>query len=345
VSYHAKNDAARALALTRLQRCLASDCEGAARIPVGVVGAFARGVNAHWQPRYLYPEIAGYWLRWASARSDVPIELGERVVASMATMQQADGLWPTRVPLESESDLASRYVTTRYLFDHAMLCDGLFLWGQRRGSPRALALSATVRASVSQFISHESNPPRRIVAVLGEGAGRWSGQAGPFLLKALSRINAMNRSTIDASHDVFNEAVATLASSTLHTPHAEAHPQLYAIEGLLALGMRDEAQIAFERLLSAHGSPVELREAVGCGPSRSDVLAQALRVALILAPDETRDSGAWRAVVDELVARVDATGHIVFAAGADDSPTWAALFTEQALTWFAGDAPDAAAIV
>lgn len=327
--------------LTRLRQRLAGDAEGAIRPPVGAVGAYARGASAGWRPRYVYPEIAGYWLRWASARPDVPHEVGERVVATLAAIQEPSGLWPTRVPLTLAGELASHYVAARYLFDHAMLWDGLFLWAQRRASSQAQALAALVRASLTQFINAESS----IIAVIGEGSARWSGRAGPFSLKPLSRIVAASDASTDAVHSAFSAALPELVNRTLHAPHAEAHPQLYAIEGLLALRLRDEAHSAFQQLLTAHGAPIKLRETVGHGPSRSDVLAQALRVALILAPDATRVAPEWQAVVDELIYRVDASGHIVFAPGADDSPTWAALFTEQALAWFAGDSPDAAAIV
>lgn len=84
--------------------------------------------------------------------------------------------------------------------------------------------------------------PGRPLDATSSAAGWWPGAApcrrvgpvaaGPFLLKACARL----RNGRGALAQAAAAALPALAALTLAAPHAEAHPQLYAIEGLLLTG-------------------------------------------------------------------------------------------------------------
>jgi hypothetical protein len=79
----------------------------------------------------------------------------------------------------------------------------------------------------------------------------------------------------------------------------------------------------------------------GSALPRSDVIAQALRIGLLLragnVPDAPSDDVLHR-LAQALIARVDAHGRIPFVpdnAGAAQPNVWCGLFAEQALRWYA----------
>ncbi len=275
-----------------------------ARLPVGawprgVVGATA----ASGAVRHGYPEIAGYWLHWASRRDDIADDLGAAVVDWLRWRERPEG-WPTRV---GATRLDAAYGQATYLFDHVMLWHGLQQWGRVRGLAPALALGDRARRQARQF------------------------SADGVLVAARGRARHGDDELGAACH----RALPVLIDAALAQPHTEAHPQLYAIEGLIELGERDAATTALRALIAAHAGIGSVREAVDAGPRRSDVLAQLLRAALLLGLADRRDPD-WSALATELALRVDAHGRLPFAAPGDDCPTWAALFAEQALSLWHG---------
>jgi hypothetical protein len=286
--------------------------------PRGVVGATA----ASGVVRHGYPEIAGYWLHWASRRDDVADDLGAAVVDWLRQNQRPDG-WPTRV---GATALDPAHGQASYLFDHVMLWHGLQHWGRARGSAPALALGDRAWQQSRQFSVNGD-----LVAARGAHGGRWSGRVGPFLLKVCARA----RHGDDEFGAACQRALPTLVATALAQPHVEAHPQLYAIEGLIELGERGAATEALRALIVAHGGIGSVRETVDAGPRRSDVLAQLLRAGLLLDLADRSDPH-WSALATELAQRIDARGRLPFAVPGDDCPTWAALFAEQALTLWRG---------
>jgi hypothetical protein len=286
--------------------------------PRGVVGSSSPSGAS----RYGYPEIAGYWLHWSSPRADVDAAAGDAVVEWLENHQSHDG-WPTRV---SAAPLDGAYARTRYLFDHLVLWNGLSQWGNVRRSAKATALADRAWLQARQFTENGG-----LIATRGAPSGRWSGRVGQFLLKVCARA----RHGDDELGAACRRALPELVDAALAQPHAEAHPQLYAIEGLIVLGERDAATTALQALIAAHGGVRAVREAVGGGPRRSDVLAQLLRAALWLDVAQRNDP-EWSALAMELTRRVDAHGRVPFAAPGDDCPTWAALFAEQALALWLG---------
>ena len=308
---------AKSGALTRLRRDLA--CRETSTWPRGVVGAHAADGSA----LYAYPEIAGYWLQWASRREDVSSEHGEAVLDWLQRAWLPEGGWPTRV---GGSGHDPAYRRADYLYDHAILWHGLREWALQRHAHRAVALADAAWEAAGRYLVDG-----RLVAGRGALPARWSGCGGPFLLKACARL----RSGRGALAQAAAAAIPALAALTLAAPHAEAHPQLYAIEGLLLVGQAAAARQALEALLAAHGGAARLCESLDGGARRSDVLAQALRAALLLGLPRSDD---WAELAGELAARVDAHGRLPFVPFADARPTWAALFAEQALGLWCGDA-------
>lgn len=304
-------------ALARLRTDLAA--RGGAAWPRGAVGAHAADGRA----LYAYPEIAGYWLQWASARAEVAAGHADSVLAWLASARMASGAWPTRVGAAATDPV---YASADYLYDHAMLWQGLRRFGRAHHSQPALALADAVWEALGRYLEEG-----RLIAGRGALPSRWSGQVGPFLLKACVHL----RHGVGGVARAAAEAIPQLAAQTLAQPHREAHPQLYAIEGLLLLGRRTQAQQALGDLLAAHGGVARLCESVDGGARRSDVLAQALRAAMLLGHAR---SGEWTELASELAARVDASGRLPFVPFADARPTWAALFAEQALSLWCGEA-------
>lgn len=292
--------------------------------PRGAVGA--HGVDG--SARYAYPEIAGYWLQWASARVDVDAAQGAAMLAWLESAHRADGAWPARV-----GEFAAMHAHAIFLYDHAILWHGLRCWARRRGDRTASRLADAAWQALASF--HGDGGWR---AALGRAPARWSGAGGPFLLKALARLLHGEGALATAAQ----AAIPALVEAALAAPHAPAHPQLYAIEGLLLLGEAACARSAFAALIGAHGGPRTLREEPGRGPRRADVLAQALRLGHWLdAATPSRRSPCMSAsdladLADELASAIDGRGRIAFAPGADHCPTWTQLFAEQALALHAG---------
>jgi hypothetical protein len=258
----------------------------------------------------------------------VDAEHGAAVLDWLDRVQRPQGGWPTRIGATADDPT---YAAADYLYDHTMVWQGLRAWGEWRGDRRALELSRIAWAALDRYLNGGQ-------LRVGRGAlpPRWSGQGGPFLLKAFAYLRHGEGPVAKAAQ----AAIPELVGQALACPHREAHPQLYAIEGLLLLGEFGPAQRALQALLGAHGGPAGLRESIDGGGRRSDVLAQALRAALLLDADAARKS-TWRTLALELAQRVDARGRIPFVPLAETCPTWAALFAEQALALYSGERFDA----
>ncbi len=300
-----------ALRRLRAELAFAETIDG---LPRGLIGAVHRDHGAV----YVYPEIAGYWLRWAAPRRDVAFCVGESVIDWLKRHQRRDGGLPTRL-----GDCGPPYRRALYLFDHVMLWDGLRQWDLIRGSKSAARMADRVLQFTECFHVRGQLRP----ALGSDLPRRWSALGGGFLLKACARLRdapgalaAACARNVDALQDLADRG-----------PHTEAHPQLYAIEGLIELGRLESAARLFDRLIEAHGGIGCIHEAPGSPVRRNDVLAQALRAACLLKRVEP-DHMAWSMLANELANAVDATGRLPFVAGDPVSPTWTALFAEQALS-------------
>jgi hypothetical protein len=293
---------------------------GAARgWPRGIIGAF----SADGRPLYAYPEVAGHWLRWASSEPRVADETGLAVVRALEAMTDL-GPWPTRVYVTGEATPV-HYRNRAFLFDHCMLWSGLRRWSQARGCKRASALARRLSQVLKMFVDGDRLVPCWPVPDQA-AVPHWSTHGGPFLIKACVRL----LSGAGVLSQVCARQAELLSEAALREPHVQAHPQLYAIEGLYESGRRELACQAFTALLRTHGGGSSIREQPNAGPRRADVLAQLLRIGCLLRQVDRRDP-VWISLAGELAGRVDDEGRIPFAETVDPRPTWAALFALQAL--------------
>ena len=121
------------------------------------------------------------------------------------------------------------------------------------------------------------------------------------------------------------------------------HPTLYFAEGLLLAepGRADAVAALLARCLALQNADGSLPESEsGSALARSDIIAQALRVGLLLrqAAVAAAPIGATLdRLATALLARVARNGAIVFdpAAAAPQPNVWCAIFAEQALRWYA----------
>lgn len=304
-------------------------CNG---LPRGAIGAY----YSNGEIAYSYPEIAGYWLRWASKRSDVAEGTGYAVIEWLSSIGNATTGWPTRIyvkPGLQSGQRDSAYSNAQYLFDHAMLWDGVTRWAKGHHCPKAMQLVEKICSYLQNFTSHTLNQGWKVIIGKGALPLRWSGRFGPFLLKVYARLKERD----SPLNKAFETMLPILLEQAINTPHNEAHPQLYAIEGLIELGYNDLACTLLHQLINAHGGLTGLRESIHQqGVRRLDVLAQTLR-AMCLLDVKFSTVKEKQLLAYELCEHIDQKYRLPFACSADLRPTWVSLFSEQALTGWLGE--------
>lgn len=306
---------------------------------------------------YVYPEIAGYYLRWLAFRARLA---GDD--ADLAAPAQAVQRWlvhwtalagpPTRVFLDGTA--GDWRNDALFCFDLAMVLRGL---GSAARQGLIAPQPALVR-DVAALLQRCIGPDGELDAVVPRTAGvllpaRWSTQRGPFLakaaagvLRAAGELDGIPVPLVRAAEATFASSIAALAQA----PHAEVHPLLYACEGILdlprhprfaaALPIVASTFAALGEHVSAHGDLPESTRAGG--PARVDVIAQALRVGYLLAAHDASPPpavGVLARLQAALVREIGADGGLRFArtGPASQRNTWAAMFADQALAFAAGD--------
>jgi hypothetical protein len=312
----------------------------------GVAGSF----DAHGRAGYVYGEITGYYLHWLAG---LPGERTPRAVRAAAAVgwcerQFARGLPSTRIALiATEPDWRNDAV---FLFDLAMLAGGVARAVAHGLVPVPAEWCESLGAALAGFV-HDGRlqPLRRLrhEAVLPD---RWSTRPDNFTVKAATRILMLSAVTSlpVAVVDACRALVAERAPLAAQAPVELLHPTLYYLEGVLAAERAwwPGAAPLLARMLALANADHALPEAPDApGVWRSDVLAQALRVGVLLqahgvpgAPPRAR----LDALAQALAARVDAQGAIPFRTDAPPlANVWCAMFAEQALRWHATSAaPD-----
>ncbi len=327
------------------------------------VGGVAGTIGADGRPLYVYAEITGYYLSWLADLAGVEAaalvrECTQRALDWAARHFAAPGLAPqTRVHLAAvEPDWRNNAM---FFFDLAMLVRGIDAVVEAGLGAPADTLRRALHEHLGQFVVGDAL--RAIVQTRGTRAlpPRWSTLGGPFLVKAASRV------AWSARHTPLPDALAAACEAENQRWAAQAadlelgmlHPTLYFAEGLL-LSRPDRADAVarlLRRCLAGMRDDGSLPETASepHGKTRNDILAQALRLGLLL-----RELGANGAPAQDeldrlasaLLARIDPCGFLPFNADtAAQANVWGTMFAEQALRWYADPVgtsrPSAAALV
>jgi hypothetical protein len=313
-------------------------------------GAIAGCVSASGAATYVYPEIAGYYLSWLAWRVS-RVAHGGDLAAHAAGVQQWLRKWlaldgpPTRVHLDGGT--GDWRNDALFCFDLAMVLRGLGAAAQAKLVEPDPAVVAGVARALERLIAGDGS----FAACLAHASStalpdRWSTRRGGFLAKAAAGVMRAALVLPVPAH-VARAAERTFAASVallLSDPHREAHPLLYALEGVLNLPHHPRFHDAlpavaaqFDTLLAQAGADGYLPEAAGAakGPLRIDVLAQALRIGSFLTahrPQQPPDRVALTRMRKALQRHVRADSGVPFSRGdTGQSNVWATMFADQAL--------------
>jgi len=333
--------------------------DGPAQIGAGRhAGAVAGRIDLAGNAAYVYPEIAGYYLQWLAWRASTGVDAG-RLAAKAAGVQRWLSVWladrqppRTRIHFDGEPDWRNDAV---FFFDLAMVLRGLASATASRLIAHDPGLVAEVGRQLELLIADdgEFDACRRVDPGVSVPE-RWSTRRGAFLTKAAAGVLAAARVFPRVlSETVEHAAAVTFDASVdalLGRPHRQAHPLLYAFEGVLSLPGHPRFRALLPQLVSRFGILLASADADGRlpetvasraeerGPARVDVTAQALRVGCLLERHGgagTIDAAAMGRLLGLLRAEVRPSGAVPFAMGVPVSywNTWAAMFADQAVVF------------
>jgi hypothetical protein len=321
-------------------------------------GGIAGGLAADGKPDYVYLEITGYYLTamaWliATAREDGDIPAararGQRSADWLASAADSGDVPATRLYLRQESeDWRNDAIFT---FDLAMAARGLACFAEAGGpQPRAAGATAALMAALAEVAA--GAPTLRSHLTRGEKTlpERWSTLPGPHHLKAAAALRGLPCSAALAS-----SAALTISrwSEAVQEDDAvpELHPRLYALEGIAmdVSGTLNDAPVPFRRLMDGQrGDGTLPAEWPDDGTTRSDVLAQALRLGVILKEAGMLGEEGWcerlGLLASRLLEHVDADGSVRFSTDSGGSNAWCAMFAQQALVLYAAPTPATVAL-
>ncbi|HEY1774560.1 MAG TPA: hypothetical protein VGG41_00245 [Solirubrobacteraceae bacterium] len=321
-------------------------------------GGIAGGLAADGKPDYVYLEITGYYLTataWliASASEDGDAAAararGQRALEWLADAADSGEVPATRLYLRQEpEDWRNDAIFT---FDLAMAARGVARFVEAGGSqPRAAAATAAlmdalaeVDAGTPTLRSHRARGGKKLPQ-------RWSTLPGPHHLKAAAALLGLPCSAALAS-----SAALTISrwSESVQEDDAvpELHPRLYALEGIAmdVPGTLNAATAPFRRLMEGQRDDGTLpAESPDDGTTRSDVLAQALRIGVILKAAGMLGEDGWcerlGLLASRLLEHVGADGSVRFSIDSGGSNAWCAMFAQQALVLYAAPSPPTIAL-
>ncbi|TLY48980.1 MAG: hypothetical protein E6K53_15045 [Gammaproteobacteria bacterium] len=245
-----------------------------------------------------------------------------------------------------------------FFFDLAMLLRGLDAAAEAGIARPSQVLRATLHEQLSQFV--QGDELRAAIQLRGTEAlpPRWSTLGGPFLVKASSRVaySELQRALPPALARACENDSARWAPQAADIDLGMLHPTLYFAEGLL-LSRPDRADAVarlLQRCLELTRTDGSLPETADCSTRvRNDILAQALRVGLLLRELKIANAPAQSELdrlAATLLARIGPRDFLAFNAdSANLANVWATMFAEQALRWYTSSAadrrPSAAALV
>ena len=316
-------------------------------------GAVAGWIGADGKAEYVYPEITGYflqWLAWMARSHGRHLAYVARAESALRWVERwlADGNRPsTRLYVDAARDDWRN--DALFAFDLAMVLRGIAAAARENllDAPRTVVDRAYV--VLAQLVG----PDGQFDACLRHGQradfpDRWSTRRGPFLAKAAAGVldasDALQNVPailVNAARQSFDASVDAL----VRAPHDETHPFLYAIEGFLArpadgafAARLPKITAHFDALLERSSKLGRVPEtAQNAGPTRLDIVAQTLRVGLLLELHRG-DGVSHRRELDRLAATlaqyVHSDGALPFSPNADvvQLNVWTAMFAEQALS-------------
>jgi hypothetical protein len=317
-------------------------------------GGIAGWLDRDGRPEFVDLETVGYyltamaWLSSGAACSPDHVQTIElrtsRAADWAATLLARHDDPPTRLYL-SEQPVEWRNEAV-FSFDLAMAARGIAATmhpGDRSEHRRALAaLCARIKrisSGVDVMASHE------LVRGSATMSDRWSTRPGPHHLKAAAAILRLPDGVAGGALIGVAQETCEYWAHALWTnawPCQEVHPLLYGLEGMLILsGKRDGQGLRvverlFVRLMEdVQTSDGTLPERIQGGIVRSDVLAQALRVGLLLRGRGYLTGSVWKdrldRLADALLGFVRPDGGALFSHDEAIANTQCTLFALQAL--------------
>jgi hypothetical protein len=312
-------------------------------------GAVA-GTVSHGSVSYVYGEITGYYLHWLASLSSADAGISARASAATSWLEQylaADSMPPTRIYLDKAVDDWRN--NSLFAFDLAMIAGGL----ARAAAHGLIQLPATLTERLLGWLQHFVEGDKLKVCIVRDKTtelpARWSTRGGSFTAKTASRILLLARQT-PINNTLLNACTKTLATVAVNAEQNGLdmlHPTLYAIEGSLLAPDVDYEKLArwFDQVISLQAPDGSLPESLQTPDiRRTDIIAQALRVAIFLQhltgqPARYQEANFKFAVA--LAARVRKNGSVGFTAGnVGEDNVWATMFAEQALRLYAADVND-----
>lgn len=321
-------------------------------------GGIAGWLDKDGRPEFVYLEIAGYYLTamaWLSSgaagsaeHADAARLSGRRTADWITGSLDGRPALPTRLYLaEQPADWRNNGV---FSFDLAMAARGVAATShtaRRHQHRQALGRLCTMMDKISSgsdvMMSHEAVP--------GGAApmpDRWSTRSGPHHLKAAAAVLRLPEGAADKALKSVAQQTCERWEAALRTgswPCQELHPLLYALEGMLiqaGIGGGNRlaaAERLFTQLMDVQAADGSVAETIHGGTVRSDVLAQALRIGLMLRGRQRLAGPGWANRLDRLAGVlfgfVQPDGGVLFSRGQSISNTWSAMFAHQALYLYA----------
>ncbi|MFI6439235.1 hypothetical protein [Streptomyces sp. NPDC050759] len=318
-------------------------------------GAVAGWLDGKGQLEFVYLEITGYYLNamaWlASGAASSPqgaadaLEHGRQALDWITRTSSERGVPPTRLYLSTgRSDWRNAGVFT---FDLAMAARGVACFGDvdRHDAGDAWEKPAVGLCDMIESMSSGAAVLQSHDKVDGAPLpDRWSTQPGPHHLKAAAGLLRIPDGVLGTPlrricHRTCEHWEAMLREAW---PCRELHPLLYGIEGLLigASATDDDGALEvverlYTRLMGLQAVDGTLAETRAGGIVRSDVLAQALRIGLLLRGHGYLRGDDWAGRLEgltrALLGFVRADGGVLFSGDQDIANVWCAMFAHQAL--------------
>jgi hypothetical protein len=317
-------------------------------------GGVAGWLDHDGKPEFVYAEAAGYYLTtmaWLASgtvsspdHADTARRCSHRAAGWLANLLSGPGVLPTRLYLpEQRADWRNSGV---FSFDLAMAARGLAVTRHAIGRhDRLKALSTLcgmldrISSDADVMVSHES-----VAGSVTAIPDRWSTRPGPHHLKAAAVVLGMPERIVGTAMIGVAQRTCEQWSEALRAdvwPCQELHAVLYGFEGMIIRagagdgdGLRD-VEALFMRLMELQAPDGTLPEAVNGGVVRSDVLAQALRVGLILRGRGYLTGSIWTErlglLTEALLGFVRPDGGVVFSHDQGVANSWCAMFAHQAL--------------